>query len=358
MGLLRFLLANAVLFQHIGYFPLHKFIDAGMAVNLFFVLSGFYMALILNSKYKHSTASFYLNRFLRLWPVYCFSIFLVLLQLYFSHGLRNWINNFLQLNLFAQIFVFMSNAFMFGSDLLVHFSSIDGKIVFSEFGISKIHNGMSFMLNPPVWSLSIELLFYLSAPFILKSYKKTVVFTFIGVIYGLIMKYEWFGFTSYYRFDLYYPIFFVYFGLGGLSYWFPKKLNKLSNFNYLAAALFVLLILDSRLQISSYSYIALAISIPILFKIASENAIDRFLGDLSYPIYLLHQPVHSLVNLSMPNSLLIIDYFMIILISVGALIWIERPITKIRHSLSFSNLFFPWVRLNRVTRLFVDQKAK
>lgn len=102
---------------------------------------------------------------------------------------------------------------MFGSDLFTHFNSIDGKIIFSEFGISKIHNGVSFTLNPPVWSLSIELLFYLTTPFILKSYKKTVAFTFIGIIYGLIMKYEWFGFTTNYRFDLYYP-FFVFFGLG------------------------------------------------------------------------------------------------------------------------------------------------
>lgn len=109
---------------------------------------------------------------------------------------------------------------------------------------------------------------------------------------------------------------------------------KINNFGYLSLVLFVLLILDSRLQISNYSYIALAIAIPTLFKLTTKNAIDRFLGDLSYPIYLLHQPVHSLVNLFIPNSPLITNYFVIILISIGSLIWIKKPVNRIRHSIS------------------------
>lgn len=353
MGLLRLLLANAVLFLHIGNFPLHKFINAGLAVNLFFVLSGYYMALVLNSKYKDDTKSFYINRFLRLWPVYLFSIFLVLLNLYLSHGLGNWIQNFLQLNLFAQVFVFLSNTFMFGSDLLLHFSSIGGKIFFSEFAISKSHNGMSFMLNPPVWTVSIELLLYFLSPFILKSYKKTIIFTLIGIIYGVIMRYEWFGFTSNYRFDLYYPYFFLLFGLGALAYWFPKKIKELTNLHYIFAAIFVLLVLDTyHSGIPSYPYIALAIAIPILFQLTSKNSIDRFLGELSYPLYLLHQPLNNLINTLMPDTILAIKYLIINLIVIITILYLEEPITKMRHSLYFNNLSFSLFRPEGIKKAY------
>lgn len=353
MGLLRLLLANAVLFLHIGGFPLHKFINAGLAVNLFFILSGFYMALVLNSKYKGETKSFYVNRFLRLWPVYCFSVFIVLLNLYLSHELRHWIENFLQLNLFAQIFVFISNTFMFGSDLLLHFSSAGGRLFFSEFAISKSHNGMSFMLNPPVWTISIELLLYLISPFILKSYKKTLIFTFIGIIYGVIVKYEWFGFKLNYRFDLYYPYFFLLFGLGALSYWFPQKIKQLSNFHYIFVVLFILLVLDTYHQgLPSYPYIALTIAIPTLFAHTSKIRIDRFLGELSYPIYLLHQPLYSLINTLMPKTPLAVDYLIINLISISTVLCWEEPFAKIRHNLRLGNLSFSWIRFDRVSKVY------
>lgn len=341
MGLLRLLLANAVLFLHIGSFPLHEFINAGMAVNLFFVISGFYMALVLNSKYKDDTKSFYANRFLRLWPVYIFSVLIVFLNLYLSHELRSWIEHFLQLNLFSQIFVFISNTFIFGSDLLLHFSFVEGKIFFSEFGISKLHNGMSFMLNPPVWTISIELLLYLISPFILKSYKKTIIFTLIGIVYGIIMKYEWFGFKFNYRFDLYYPYHFLLFGLGALSYWFPRKIKELSNFNYILVGLFILLALDTYHQgIPSYPYIALTIAIPTLFAVTSKIRIDRFLGELSYPIYLLHQPLYNLTNTLMPHTSLIIDYLIINLISISIVLCWEEPFAKIRHNINLDKISF------------------
>lgn len=352
MGILRLLLANSVLFLHIGYFPLHKFINAGMAVSLFFVLSGFYMALVLNSKYKDDAKLFYINRYLRLWPAYLFSIFIVILNLYLSDGLSNWIQNFLQLGLFAKIFIFFSNIFIFGSDLLLHFSFVGKEIIFSEFAISKSHNGMSFMLNPPVWSISIELFLYLISPFILKSYKKTIIFTTVGIIYGLIMRYEWFGFKSNFRFDLYYPNYFLLFGLGALAYWFPKKLKELSNTQYIFVAVFTLLIFDSYQGLPTYPYLALAIAIPTLFKLTAGNKMDRFLGELSYPIYLLHQPIYNLINTLIPNSPLIFHYLTINLISITTVICWEEPFARLRHKIQFRHISSFWIRLGDVSKVY------
>ena len=49
------------------------------AVEIFFIISGFYMGLILRGKYEqraHSTRLFYQNRFLRLYPTYLVCVLL------------------------------------------------------------------------------------------------------------------------------------------------------------------------------------------------------------------------------------------------------------------------------------------
>lgn len=46
MGLIRFLLAYSVLVGHFTFFPAYKLIGTDTAVEAFFVLSGFYIAMI------------------------------------------------------------------------------------------------------------------------------------------------------------------------------------------------------------------------------------------------------------------------------------------------------------------------
>src|SRR5262249_37822732 len=77
MGLLRICLALCVLYEHVGSGP--AFIDGPGAVKLFFVISGFYMTMVLNSTYANDTAAFYANRFLRLWPTYVAAMILLFL---------------------------------------------------------------------------------------------------------------------------------------------------------------------------------------------------------------------------------------------------------------------------------------
>src|SRR5262245_24943622 len=76
MGVLRCLLALSVLLVHDadGWF---KLIDGVAAVQCFFVISGFYMALVLNERYAQ-LGSFYANRALRLLPTYWAVLLLVI----------------------------------------------------------------------------------------------------------------------------------------------------------------------------------------------------------------------------------------------------------------------------------------
>jgi peptidoglycan/LPS O-acetylase OafA/YrhL len=77
MGLIRVLLAlavvdfHAVRFASSPHFLNLPWINGGVAVQSFFVISGFYMALILSGKYAgRGVFVFYRARFLRLYPAY------------------------------------------------------------------------------------------------------------------------------------------------------------------------------------------------------------------------------------------------------------------------------------------------
>src|SRR5947209_17753171 len=91
MGILRMLLAISVLLLHTQDTQLFS-LAGDMAVPAFFIISGFYMALILNEKYigKHSYKVFITNRLLRLYPMYYITTFLmlcfVLLKFFFHIG--------------------------------------------------------------------------------------------------------------------------------------------------------------------------------------------------------------------------------------------------------------------------------
>src|SRR5437016_5262796 len=84
VGLLRILLAIAVLCAHshpIGHLP---WLAGDLAVELFFVVSGFYMQLILSTKYTRErlgrtwALQFYKARYCRLFPTYFVGCILVM----------------------------------------------------------------------------------------------------------------------------------------------------------------------------------------------------------------------------------------------------------------------------------------
>ena len=75
MGTLRLLLAMSVVYGHVGLMSVLGVpsIPGDTAVQAFYAISGFYMALVLNETYtaKDSTYRLFLtNRFLRLFPAY------------------------------------------------------------------------------------------------------------------------------------------------------------------------------------------------------------------------------------------------------------------------------------------------
>ena len=72
MGLLRLLLALSVVLYHAGLIGGYNIANQIIAVNAFFVISGFYMSLVLSTKYNfpNSYSLFVSNRLLRIYPIY------------------------------------------------------------------------------------------------------------------------------------------------------------------------------------------------------------------------------------------------------------------------------------------------
>ena len=73
MGMIRFLLALSVVAAHGAVIWKFNLVGGQIAVQAFYIISGFYMSLIINEKYigkNNSYKLFITNRFLRLYPIY------------------------------------------------------------------------------------------------------------------------------------------------------------------------------------------------------------------------------------------------------------------------------------------------
>src|ERR1700744_1283239 len=88
MGLLRFILACGVVLNHTSTIEGYTPVSGALAVQCFYIISGYYMAMILTTKYvgKGSRYLFYSNRAAKIYPVYWLNlVILVVLNLVVLH---------------------------------------------------------------------------------------------------------------------------------------------------------------------------------------------------------------------------------------------------------------------------------
>jgi peptidoglycan/LPS O-acetylase OafA/YrhL len=146
-------------------------------VNFFFVISGFYMGMILNEKLEYRiTRNFYISRLLRLFPIFIIGQLLALIV-----SFEEVKDLFFSLSGTGRVFFSATNLFIFGQD-------------FSEFicflqDSKTCASGPSLQLNPVTWSLSVELAFYAVAPFIVRSPIYIFRYIFVGLIYQSMVRF-------------------------------------------------------------------------------------------------------------------------------------------------------------------------
>lgn len=341
MGILRFLLALSVIASHasgIGIpmpksnaFPLWGMylIDGRQSVALFFIISGFYMALVLNTKYKNETLKFYLNRFLRLWPTY---IVVFVLAFLFTPTGTNILNLLKDCSFTTKAYVWICNIFILGTDSFWLLSLDNCHLIYHPAFINPDSNGATLLMNQPAFSISIEIIFYLMAPFILKSLKKTWLFFLVGIAYFIFIELTN-NVNMVYQYHLI-PSSFLYFALGALA-WHYTKMHTIELTNkkiilvfFACLGLMFIYTLFSMILILAFTFV-----VPKLFELTKHSKADRFIGELSYPLYVVHFPVLiCLWNKGVATNIIGITCFSITLvISIIIHLALEKPIDKWRQ---------------------------
>lgn len=293
--------------------PAYKFGSVG--VHFFFVLSGYIFFMYYRKKIAEKSINF--NNFIilrlsRLYPLHLltliFMLFLQKIYFYFT----------------SEYFVYENNDLI---NFFLHFFLIQ------EWGFVK----SSWAFNAPSWSISVELLLYISFFFISLAFIKNLIQSFITLI------------TAFILYSLIQPSLgnliagFVLFYLGGFTYYLCNFLNKFldkrKNLIVILLVLVDILVFGRFLnqvflewQISLTNLIGERLMLLLFFVkfpliIINLSIIQHYfknigkqikiLGDISYTIYLIHVPVQvifalinkKIFNINFDNNLVFLLYF-------------------------------------------------
>ena len=351
MGLIRLLLAIAVLLSHLPTATV-KFIHGGLAVQAFFVVSGFYMALVLDGKYTDRNL-FYSNRLLRLAPAYFTMLaiaLVVLLAFEMTATSSLGIFNLVFSNPLSAAILVFENIFVIGQHWLYWFMIDDqGGLYLDPYGGLPTETtavGWQALLVPQSWSLSLELMFYAIAPWLARKNLKVILIitaASIGLrLAGTYLPVEfplWQG-------RLFITVLFM-FLFGMLAYRAYPVIRVLPRYmHYAVTAVMVAGIVFLPNTGWSHSvqswliYIGMAIGTPFAFAATGKNTIDRWIGELSYPIYLTHLVVVAgvlIYALPYPSWSAIGTT---LILSAAILQFVERPVDRWRQKRAAASRLF------------------
>lgn len=306
MGYIRFILALCVVIDHIGSIYGYKMLPGILAVKSFFIISGFYMSLVLHEKYiniPHWRLIFYINRYLRLAPLYLLILILTLLCAIIFNRTRYFTLPELyylvqHMELYELLLLVVANLSMIGQDLTFLFK-FDENIFGFSFTLNYINAiipAYRFLLIPQGWSLSIEIFFYLIAPFILlRRAVATTLLLLASCLAHIMPLYFDLPFTPWT--DRLFPTVIVYFLFGHISYKLYLTIKR-QKFTYYSAYISLVLI---SLICFFYSFIniheliknnaflvIIIISLPLVFHATKNSKYDILIASTSYPIYVSH----------------------------------------------------------------------
>ncbi|WP_183580921.1 acyltransferase family protein [Mucilaginibacter sp. X5P1] len=351
MGLIRFILACAVVLCHtsliLGYSPL----SGDLAVQVFYIISGFYMALILNEKYvgKGANLLFYTNRALKIYPIYWINLILLILWsiLVFKLGYPSTLSFYSiasSLPILTAVYFIFINILIIGLDSIFFFGiKKNGSLFFTpDFNKTDPHV-YSFAFNTIAWTVGIELLFYLIAPFIVK---KKVIYPVTILLLSLVLRLllAHFGYVNSPWNYMFFPNQLMFFMAGVLSYNLYKKINAI-NFNktmLMVMHLTFLFIILLYYQFFTESYIkqiilflAVTTLIPASFLISKKSKFDRIMGNLSYPIYISQSLINKIVVIKKFPKIISVGFTALIVVIAFSIILdllVTNPIEKYRQN--------------------------
>lgn len=257
-GYLRFLLAIIVLFSHTGLSPEWGNLGA-TSVTIFYMLSGFVLTNLLNKLDKRGDCliiNFYIDRFLRIFPLYIISL------------------------CFYYLYIIIKNADLTTLSLLQNLTLIP----------------CNYIKNPTIpvaWSLALEFQVFLIMPII---YRNKVLFYSLGLISMIIFLASNLSYLNKYTW--------AYFKLPGVLFIFltgsiiaQSKVNIIKSY----LAIFIALISLSGFFFVEFGFIErggfqsevllgifLGVLLIIQIKDSRRLKFNQELGSMSYSIFLIH----------------------------------------------------------------------
>lgn len=344
MGLIRLLLALSVVVTHAdlivdgtvahgGIFGL-RLVGGQAAVQAFYVISGFYMALVLNRKYPVGAAgyrTFISARLLRLFPAYAFVLVLTLIlaqtRIVPHPAWERWQTDAPTMNAPTIALYAGSQATLVGQDA-VWFTEYDTATGTAQFRkdprigpaspalaapdallppstlpvdpnpshIPTMRPGYDFLFVGQAWTLGVELMFYCVAPFVVRRIGWIAILFLLS--WGVRLTLAHYGMRHdpwSYRF---FPSELAMFLMGSAAYhayaWMDADtLRKVGRVAWPAMVLLILFLfeLQSLPLKALITATAMACCVPFVFALTKDRKVDRWIGELSYPVYITHETV-------------------------------------------------------------------
>lgn len=288
------------MFEHAD-FPF--FVGSYTAVEAFFLISGFYMSLILTQRYL-DVVNFYKSRVLRLFPAYWIAIATAVIAYFiFYHFFgtstlaSDGATRLGDAPILIAIWYIFSTVLLFGTDIGFFFTWGSLPAVFSH-------------PIPPSWTLSLELMFYAICPWIIRK-PTSIILLIIGVTLALRVGFYVYGFDTDPWHARFFPFELAYFLVGIIIQRIYSRYRHLldkfgfwrsvgyfaSGITFLLAASFYPLANHfpgpEMYGLKDYAWsifflAVMAIALPTIFHVTKANSLDRYIGEYSYPIYLFH----------------------------------------------------------------------
>lgn len=278
MGLWRLVLAWLVIAGHTtGYDRLFTADIGTIAVAAFLFISGFLMPLAYRTHYKKASfrdgcRRFYLNRFLRIFPVYWASLCLFLAFAFAAYARHGTIN-----------------------PALKHWPTYAQNVLLLGLNETRLWGGY-FRFNNPAWSLDVELQYYLLVPLLvvgLSRFRSAVVTSLVILSIGSIyLFFRPLGLPDVDRSILGWAVFFFM----GFAFHESPALQRLFGRGpqVLSIAIVALIaaVLSNSQKVSSLAaviaFIAVSAYLLVMQKDYRFGPADRLAGELSYPAYIFH----------------------------------------------------------------------